>query len=258
MASRHGTDERRQGDPLPSSRPPRRFALDRLERRCSLALPDVSGASAGVRLWRRDRRHDNATLVVALYVCRAFDRHSTWHCCRSASIAAFCSSSRYGLATETMGHWLKDHLKAALVGLLFAEIAAMFVYSRCARWPDYWWIIAAIGYSLVRSSWSISRRWCCCRCSTLQAAREGGAARTFDGARVQGGARIVGVYEWTLSDRTRKANAALAGMGTTRRILLSDTLLAEYSDDEIEVILAHELAHHVHKDIWTSLVCDMV
>ena len=46
-------------------------------------------------------------------------------------------------------------------------------------------------------------------------------------------------------------------MGHTRRILLSDTLLADYSDDEIEVILAHELAHHVHRDIWTSVVFDM-
>ena len=72
------------------------------------------------------------------------------------------------------------------------------------------------------------------------------------------GTRIMGVYEWTLSDRTKKANAALTGMGNTRRILLSDTLLAEYSDDEIEVILAHELAHHVHRDIWTSVLYDMV
>ena len=71
------------------------------------------------------------------------------------------------------------------------------------------------------------------------------------------GTRIMGVYEWTLSDRTKKANAALTGMGNTRRILLSDTLLAEYSDDEIEVILAHELAHHVHRDIWTSVLFDM-
>ncbi len=71
------------------------------------------------------------------------------------------------------------------------------------------------------------------------------------------GTRIMGVYEWTLSDRTKKANAALTGMGNTRRILLSDTLLADYSDDEIEVILAHELAHHVHRDIWTSVLSDM-
>ena len=42
-------------------------------------------------------------------------------------------------------------------------------------------------------------------------------------------------------------------MGRTRRILLSDTLLADYSEDEIEVILAHELAHHVHRDMWRGI-----
>ena len=52
---------------------------------------------------------------------------------------------------------------------------------------------------------------------------------------------------------TKKANAALAGLGRTRRILLSDTLLADYSDDEIEVMLAHELAHHVHRDLWRGI-----
>ena len=64
---------------------------------------------------------------------------------------------------------------------------------------------------------------------------------------------VVGVFEWVLSGHTRKANAALAGMGRTRRILLSDTLLADYSEDEIEVILAHELAHHVHRDLWRGI-----
>jgi len=72
------------------------------------------------------------------------------------------------------------------------------------------------------------------------------------------GARVIGVYEWTLSDRTRRANAALTGTGNTRRILLSDTLLSDYSDEEIEVILAHELSHHVHWDIWTSMLYDIV
>ena len=61
------------------------------------------------------------------------------------------------------------------------------------------------------------------------------------------------MFEWTLSAHTKKANAALAGMGRTRRILLSDTLLADYSDDEIEVVLAHELSHHVHHDLWRAV-----
>ena len=72
------------------------------------------------------------------------------------------------------------------------------------------------------------------------------------------GARVLGVYEWGLGDKTRKANAALAGLGATRRILVSDTMLAEYSDDEIEVVLAHEIAHHVHRDIWKGIALESV
>jgi STE24 endopeptidase len=72
------------------------------------------------------------------------------------------------------------------------------------------------------------------------------------------GADVLGVFEWKLGDRTRKANAALTGIGRTRRILVSDTLLAEHSDDEIEVILAHELSHHVHHDIWTGIALETV
>jgi len=64
---------------------------------------------------------------------------------------------------------------------------------------------------------------------------------------------VLGVYEWGLAEKTKKANAALAGIGATRRILVSDTMLAEYSDEEIEVVLAHELAHHVHGDIWKGI-----
>ena len=70
------------------------------------------------------------------------------------------------------------------------------------------------------------------------------------------GARVLGAYEWGLADKTKKANAALAGLGATRRILVSDTMLADYSDDEIEIVLAHELAHHVHGDIWKGIALE--
>ena len=78
--------------------------------------------------------------------------------------------------------------------------------------------------------------------------------------KLAAGARtsINGVFEWVLSSHTKKANAALAGLGRTRRILLSDTLLADYSEDEIEVILAHELAHHVHRDLWRGIAVQAV
>jgi STE24 endopeptidase len=72
------------------------------------------------------------------------------------------------------------------------------------------------------------------------------------------GAPVLGAYTWKLGQKTRTANAALVGMGATRRILVSDTLLDEYSDEEIEVVLAHELAHHVHRDLWTAIALDVL
>jgi STE24 endopeptidase len=67
------------------------------------------------------------------------------------------------------------------------------------------------------------------------------------------GTRVRGVYRWKLSEKSKKANAALTGLGATRRIILADTLLDNYTPDEIEAVLAHELGHHVHHHILKSI-----
>jgi STE24 endopeptidase len=59
--------------------------------------------------------------------------------------------------------------------------------------------------------------------------------------------RIEGVYRLHLSAETKKANAALAGLGRTRRVLLGDTLLEGFTPEEIEVVFAHEVGHHVYR-----------
>jgi len=68
---------------------------------------------------------------------------------------------------------------------------------------------------------------------------------------------VRGVYEWKLSEKSKKANAALTGLGNTRRIIVADTLLQNYSHDEIEAVLAHELGHHVHGHIFKSILMQM-
>ena len=68
------------------------------------------------------------------------------------------------------------------------------------------------------------------------------------------GTPLTAIQEWRFGLETGRPNAALVGIGSTRQVLLSDALLADYSDDEIEVVLAHELAHHVNHDIWKTMV----
>jgi STE24 endopeptidase len=64
------------------------------------------------------------------------------------------------------------------------------------------------------------------------------------------GVTIADVLQMDMSKQTRKANAFFTGIGNTKRIVLGDTLLAEFTPDEIEVVLAHELGHQVHRDLW--------
>jgi STE24 endopeptidase len=72
------------------------------------------------------------------------------------------------------------------------------------------------------------------------------------------GLTIEGVYRLGLSADTAKANAMLAGLGRTRRVLMGDTLLDKFSPDEIEVIFAHEIGHHVHRHIPKMIAAGVV
>jgi STE24 endopeptidase len=68
------------------------------------------------------------------------------------------------------------------------------------------------------------------------------------------GIDIVGSYKMGAEEKTKKAVGGLTGMGSTRRIILSDTLLDNYSKDEIETVIAHELGHHVNNDVWKGII----
>ncbi len=72
------------------------------------------------------------------------------------------------------------------------------------------------------------------------------------------GTRVSGVFRFDLSKRTKAANAALTGIGGTRRIILGDTLLNEFTVDEVETVIAHELGHHVHHDIPVGIAVSAV
>src|SRR5205085_10611236 len=68
------------------------------------------------------------------------------------------------------------------------------------------------------------------------------------------GLKVEGIYRLHLSAETRKANAALTGLGRTRRVLLGDTLLDRFTPEEIEVVFAHEVGHHVFRHLPKTIV----
>lgn len=216
----------------------------------------VSGGSAALRNAADSLSGGSFTLTVVVYVVLLGVLSEAMQL-PLAFYMGVTLERRYDLSTQTARAWWVDHLKAGLIALMFAVAGAVVVW-HLLRWrPDAWWLIAAVGFSVVMIALAQLAPVVLLPIFYDFKPLDRPALRDRLVALAErAGAQVLGVFEWRLSDRTRKSNAALTGLGRTRRILLSDTLLADHSDDEIEVILAHELAHHVHRDMWTGIAVE--
>jgi STE24 endopeptidase len=161
---------------------------------------------------------------------------------------------RFNLSNQKLRSWLWDEAKGFLVGLILATIVVELLYFIIREIPQYWWLIAWAAFLglfvLMAQLAPVVLFPIFYKFEPLQNEElKGRLVRLGERA----GTRVRGVYKWNLSEKSKKANAALTGLGNTRRIILADTLLEKYSADEIEAVLAHELGHHVHKHILKSI-----
>jgi STE24 endopeptidase len=172
--------------------------------------------------------------------------------------AGFLVDRRFGLVSESQGQWLRDQGKGLVVALVLALLASQVAYAGLHWSTTWWWLPTALVFSGLSVGLAFAGPLVLFPLFYHFAplSRDGLRDRLMALAQ-RAGTRVLGVYEWKLGEKSRAANAALVGLGRTRRILVSDTMLADYSDDEIEVVLAHELAHHVHGDIRASLAVDV-
>jgi STE24 endopeptidase len=172
-----------------------------------------------------------------------------------AFYSGFLLEHRYELSNESFGGWIGDQAKAFAVGLVLSGGAAEIIYAAIRAWPDNWWFAAGVAFAaLIVALANLAPVVLLPLFYSVKPLGRDALRSRLLGLAERAGARVLGAYEWGLGDKTKKANAALAGIGATRRILVSDTMLSQYSDEEIEVVLAHELAHHVHGDIWKGIV----
>jgi STE24 endopeptidase len=172
-----------------------------------------------------------------------------------ALYSGFFLEHRYGLSNERAGRWLVDQAKSLVIGFLLSAAAAAIVYAAIRYSPHGWWLPAGLVLAgVVTGLANIAPVLLLPIFYRVKPLDRESLRERLVALADRAGARVLGAYEWGLGEKTRKANAALAGLGTTRRILVSDTMLAEYSDDEIEVVLAHEIGHHVHGDIWKGIL----
>ena len=161
---------------------------------------------------------------------------------------------RFQLSNQRFGSWLWDEFKGWLVGLVLATVLVEIIYYIIRVSQQYWWLIAwAVFIGLFILMAQIAPVVLFPVFYKFQPLQNQSLKDRLVRLSQRAGTRVRGVYEWKLSEKSKKANAALTGLGNTRRIILADTLLEGYSEDEIEAVLAHELGHHVHRHILKSI-----
>ena len=212
----------------------------------------ATGWTDGVRDLAYRAAFQNYVLAVALYILAlmlmakllglGFDYYG------------FRLEHRFQLSNQRLSPWIKDQFKEFLVSVVLAGILAEVLYFIIRESPQRWWLVAwAVFLGLFVLLAQLAPVILFPIFYKFEPLENDDLKSRLVKLGARAGTRVRGVYKWKLSEKSKKANAALTGLGGTRRIILADTLLDNYSADEIEAVLAHELGHHVHRHILKSI-----
>jgi STE24 endopeptidase len=169
-------------------------------------------------------------------------------------VRGFWLPRRFGLLHQPLRSWLADRAKAAVLGSVLGVAGLLVVYG-LMRATAWWWLIAAgvffvVGIALA-ALFPVVVVPLFYRLTRLA---DPELERRLLALAERAGVAAIGVWVVDQSRKSRTANAAVIGLGRTRRIILFDTLATAFREDEVEAVLAHELAHHVHGDMRRGLL----
>jgi STE24 endopeptidase len=161
---------------------------------------------------------------------------------------------RYGLSTQSLRRWLTDQAKGAALSLGIGLVAMEVMYYLLRAFPSIWWLLTGILFLFfIVVLANLAPLLIVPLFFKFRSLEDEELMSRLISLAERAGTRVRGVFTIDLSTKTTAANAALMGLGNTRRIVLGDTLMEKYDAEEIETILAHELGHHVHGDVWRGI-----
>ncbi|MBU0548988.1 MAG: M48 family metallopeptidase [Candidatus Omnitrophica bacterium] len=152
---------------------------------------------------------------------------------------------RFGLSRQKFLPWLSDQFKELLVGFIIFIILIQGFFFFLRTFPLNWWWISALFW--VFFSVILARVFPVLIIPLFfkykPISDEALRARILNLGKKMG-VKVLDVFQIDFSKKTEKANAALVGLGKSKRVILTDTLQGKYTPEEIEVILAHEFSHY--------------
>jgi STE24 endopeptidase len=187
------------------------------------------------------------TLTSNFYLQLALSWSLVWLLCAIAqlppSLYRFRLDRKFKVSKLGLSQWLRDFLKSNILALAFGVAIVEISFACGVLFPSYGWFLAGILLSLLFMAFSRSLPWVLSFFYPVVPITDKNLQERITLLAAKARLRIGVLYEWRISERTRRANALVTGMGSVRRILLTDTLISELSEDEMDAIVAHELGH---------------
>jgi len=166
----------------------------------------------------------------------------------------FIIEHNFGLSNQTLSDWLKDEAKKCVLSFFIFVLFIESLYFLMLKSPEFWWAFMAMGWIVFTVILAkVFPVLILPLFFKFEKISDDSLKERLMRLAAKYGIKILDIFKLQLSAKTKKANAALVGIGGTRRVLLGDTLIKDYSHDEIEVVLAHELAHHKLGHMWKLL-----
>ena len=161
---------------------------------------------------------------------------------------------RYGLSNQPAAGWAIDTLKAKAISTPIEIGIIEGVYATMRRWPSRWWVVCAGAVIPLTTLFAqLFPVLILPRFHKYEPLKDEELAQRLRDLTDRAGVPVADVMQMDMSRRTSKTNAFFAGIGRTKRIVLADTMLAEFTPNQIEGVVAHETAHQVHNDIWRAV-----
>lgn len=159
------------------------------------------------------------------------------------SLYHFNIAKKFQIVNSDLPHWLWDFLKASAVGFVLGGTIIEIAFSASSLVPPYGWVVAGILCSLLFVAVNRSMPWLLSLFYPVVPVSDIHLYEKLSQLAAKAGLRVGPICEWQTSKRSRAANALVTGVGSVRRILLTDTLISALSAEEVESIVAHELGH---------------
>jgi STE24 endopeptidase len=161
----------------------------------------------------------------------------------------------FGLSRQTRPAWLLDWLKGALLGLLLGTlVGGAFLWIVVTFGGAWWWVFGLLVSIVMVLLVFVTPYVLVPLFFKMRPLADQATVARIHALVARAGAPVRDVSSLDFSRRTAEANAAVIGLGRSRRVVIADTLLAEFTPGEVDAVVAHELGHQVHRDVQRLLL----